>query len=303
MGLFSDSGDKCPMEPHDEKAEISSKPIEKKVVADLRKNMEKGVSTQVWVQEGEDFKDGENTTGKNLKPEFSEQPIRIGDLRMPLTVAAHHIIPGKASLPKSTVRKYIWKSEGTIKGDIGYDVDGAENGIWLPTHHAASSKMNPEKDGDGQIRIGEQGVLVNDDDAPEDSYAMSWSALSNKAKKYKGDDPNFAELFVPRYTQQAMKLLSRQFHDAHPKYNDWVKERLDRLAAQVESLSLGCSECQKSKEKSPPYALVFRLNALSGTISGALLGSPRKSWGKVFTSVYAKKAASKPVPNEKLYGS
>ncbi len=54
---------------------------------------------------------------------------------------AHHLIPGNESWPPSKTQLYKWvdKREGHIKGDIGYNVNGAENGVDLPGHSAAPS--------------------------------------------------------------------------------------------------------------------------------------------------------------------
>ena len=48
----------------------------------------------------------------------------------------HHCIPGRASLKgkyQHPILEVIEKEKGTITGDIGYNVNGQENGIWLPT--------------------------------------------------------------------------------------------------------------------------------------------------------------------------
>lgn len=52
-----------------------------------------------------------------------------------MTLAAHHILPVKA-VEGSSLIKYIEKEKGEIEGDIGYNINGAENGIWLPCHTA-----------------------------------------------------------------------------------------------------------------------------------------------------------------------
>jgi hypothetical protein len=61
---------------------------------------------------------------------------------------AHHLVPGHASLPKSNVAKFMGdkdnmpekcKKPSKIKdggGGIGYDVNGPQNGKWLPSNNA-----------------------------------------------------------------------------------------------------------------------------------------------------------------------
>ena len=137
---FSSSDEKCPMEPHKKAKTLTGKAPGVKSVPELRKSMGEGKSTRQWKQNGIDFEKAEHFDAeKKLPPEYNEQPITIAEVKYPLSIAAHHLIPGKASLPQSTIKKYIWKSEGLIDGDIGYDVDGAENGKWLPTHQTPLS--------------------------------------------------------------------------------------------------------------------------------------------------------------------
>lgn len=55
-------------------------------------------------------------------------------------VAAHHLIPGNAALAKSRLiePKYLG-SGGTAVGNIGYDINKAENGVWVPGNYAIHS--------------------------------------------------------------------------------------------------------------------------------------------------------------------
>lgn len=56
--------------------------------------------------------------------------------------AAHHLIPGNASLKRATsLRKYIEEAKGKISGDIGYDVNSRKNGVWLPGSYAVREKL------------------------------------------------------------------------------------------------------------------------------------------------------------------
>lgn len=59
---------------------------------------------------------------------------------------AHHLIPGNESWPPSKTKLYKWvdKRKGHIKGDIGYDVNAATNGVDLPGHSAAPSWGDPK---------------------------------------------------------------------------------------------------------------------------------------------------------------
>lgn len=55
----------------------------------------------------------------------------------PVTPNPHHLIPGNESLKKAdALLEWIFASRGTIAADIGYDVNNAENGAWLPSNNA-----------------------------------------------------------------------------------------------------------------------------------------------------------------------
>jgi hypothetical protein len=56
---------------------------------------------------------------------------------------AHHLIPGNESWPTSELNKWIDDRKGHICADIGYDVNGAYNGVDLPGHTAASGWTDP----------------------------------------------------------------------------------------------------------------------------------------------------------------
>lgn len=53
--------------------------------------------------------------------------------------SAHHIIPGNEAWPNSDLYKWIDKREGHVSGDIGYDINMAENGVDLPSHTTEKS--------------------------------------------------------------------------------------------------------------------------------------------------------------------
>ena len=81
--------------------------------------MNDGLSTREWKQELRDKFTKHQHGGITPNPEPSEAhrtingmamsgPIVMGGKELPLSIAAHHVIPGKASLPKSELAKYIW---------------------------------------------------------------------------------------------------------------------------------------------------------------------------------------------------
>jgi hypothetical protein len=52
--------------------------------------------------------------------------------------AAHHCIPGEASLAKASALHNFMRKGGpdNLESDIGYNVNSGENGIWLPGNYA-----------------------------------------------------------------------------------------------------------------------------------------------------------------------
>jgi len=293
IAAFSSSEETCPMEPHKKAKTLIGKEPGVKSVPELRKSMKKGRSTRAWSQAGDDFELSENfDTSKISLPKYTKKPIEISGCKYPLSIAAHHLIPGKASLPVSTIKKYLWKSQGgVIDGDVGYDVDGAENGKWLPTHQNMSAKMGKA-----------QAIIINDDTHPERITGMSWVELSERAREKEGNQQLYTELFLPRYTQQAMKLMNCQFHDGHDDYSDWVTEQLNKISLSIDRKIGWCEKCKKMSIKTPPYLLVYRLNRFSRACEKLLSGSPTGSWMKVYTSRFSSMYRRDPIKDSDLNG-
>ncbi len=160
-----------------------------------------------------------------------EDPIEQG-VETEVTPAAHHLLPGNASVKKATLlHKYmLWQGKNPLgfKGPIGYDINGAANGVWLPGNYAV------RKDTD---------------------FGKNWS--------------EFAELFKSGYAKAAMKSCGNmQLHDAHPAYNAKVLNTLLNVAKKLDAKWVDRSKCpvcgkDLKDQAEPPYGLVGRLNALS----------------------------------------
>ncbi len=313
--FFTDDKNQCPFAPHqnDEFIKQTKRPNEKSV-EELRKAMKKGISTRKWKQidSGATPKFEEVTNQdatKELRPTNTKgEPIRIrikgtastkdsnekDFATFRLSMSAHHLIPGKDSLPKSALASFIWKEiGGLIKGDICYDVDGAENGKWLPTHHVVSSKMAK-----GDI------TLHNIENPGE---ALTWAALSDQTK---GTNllASVSDLFIPRYTQQAMNIAKAQFHDSHSDYSQKVMKMLDQIFVFMIKKAGFCEICKNKAEKDPfppPHLLVYRLNHLSKSLRTILTltgGSPNKMWKTFYTSYYALRYYENPLSENNLEG-
>src|SRR4051812_17526935 len=96
--------------------------------------------------------------------------------RYPVTCAAHHCIPAQESLKDSPLLAYMVKKSDTedlkdkkykgtiVWSDVGYDVNGSENGFFLPGSYAV---------GGGRGGLGIWAPTDDeDDDKPEDAADM-----------------------------------------------------------------------------------------------------------------------------------
>lgn len=274
----------CPME-HRQPAVVMSQPdIGVKDVEILKENLIAGKSTVLIDSDanGELIDNGLRplvsevpSPESEITKRHGELPIRIGDLDLPVSVAAHHLIPGKDSLPKSSLARYVWQSKGTIFGDIGYHVDGAENGVWLPTHGKLAKRM-------GKAAT----IRVPRPDDPSQLMHRSYRFMSTLS------DEGGAS-FISAYTQLSMRLFNRQYHGSHKEYSDKVVEMLDAISVWIDrSSGDSCQECVKSKSPDgrlpPPHFLIFRLNALSARLRKWLVGPPAQWTSGLFVSDDAK---------------
>jgi hypothetical protein len=109
------------------------------------------------------------------------------------------------------------------------------------------------------------------------NYAVRpWSSKKEKFKKV--------------YAYLAMRHMTAQFHDAHPTYSDTVLQALNNCAKKAEFLKkVACPECGEGKgTDDPPYAIVSRLNAMSGWLRQKVTGDPLQWRVKtLFTSQWA----------------
>lgn len=205
--------------------------------------------------------DSRRKDGKKLAKEWirvrvpGTREIKTGDY--PFTVAAHHLIPGNASLyaGKNKLQNYLiqgktvtadgqsWK----IKYHIGYNVNGAHNGEWTPGNYAIRASASP--------------------------VGKSWSAMGNADWQL-------------HYVAACVKATGRQFHDTHEEYSDAVLKLLNKIVAKLRFHQARCTRCQAKggHEIPPPYLIKERLYRLSAYFRQQLNGNPaqwRRPW---FTS-------------------
>jgi len=161
------------------------------------------------------------------------------------TVAAHHLIPGEASLAPSLLKPLMTKGSSvdvetedgtktkTIAKHVGYNVNGSHNGVWLPGNYYIRSSSSPHS-------------------------GKSWSDL--------GDDP-----WCLHYVAAVTKVAEGQFHDAHTKYSAEVENFLNKIAEKL--FKHECDLC-KSDEIGPPVTIKSRLYGISAYLRGQVQGHP-----------------------------
>ena len=207
-------------------------------------NDEKNCATKLGVQ---------LTKGKKKQPTW-KIICPLDKKRKPTVLsAAHHLIPGNASLKKASdqgLKHFMRKNlKFNHKSDIGYNVNHRSNGVWLPGNYG--------------VRKG------------RDGYKQNWGKIDN-------DD------FKNEYAARAMKMASGQFHDAHPDYSTNVLDSLKVLKSKMKDPKTKCPICDDDlKATVPPYGLVGRLDFMSGVHRGLITNlSPKKGKKAVMNNYF-----------------
>lgn len=247
-----------------------------------------------------------------------------------VTCAAHHCIPAQESLKESQLLEFMVKKDepellkegdstidynnGLVWSDVGYDVNGVENGVYLPGNYAVGGGR-----GGMGVWIGdEENFDEDDDEIPNDIsldidltdgleveslLALNEGPVEDNAPSSNRLDGSNYEIDKNnrkwRYVKQAMNLTPGQFHDRHEPYSNHVLGRLQKIHANYVLLKQknydndgGCSECAKKRKKMKdlgvptPYGLVARLNGISKSLRVYLSG---KKWSQnLYTSDWVK---------------
>lgn len=211
----------------------------------------------------------------------------------PLQYAPHHLIPGNESLKGNPLAAYLGDDKviKNFKGDeeegvsskiiegksVGYDVNRAENGVWLPSPYAVSMGSN------------------------------LWGAEAGLLALEKAEGVGAVDLvkrFRAAYVAESIRVSGgRQFHMRHVDYSKLVKKILEKIAEKLGTFAAGA--CPLSDEKvqgdkvEPPMGLRGRLDALSGELKTLLIGGIWRSpaFADSLTTEYADtldKAAATP---------
>jgi hypothetical protein len=192
-----------------------------------------------------------------------DNPLKPGTSTK-IVPAAHHCIPGEASLAQASALHDFMRKDGPndFASDIGYNVNHANNGVWLPGNYAVRAD-NPEFN------------------------LKTWSAHA----------PSFQKTYVKRAMAEAS---GKMFHDAHRKYNGKVLGTLNSIAAKLtkpdkKKCPICKAELNKGKAR-PPFGLVGRLDFVSGKHRTMLLSpTPTTVEAGYFTSSKGRDVVNPPL--------
>jgi hypothetical protein len=296
FGMVNPDDWKCPFD-HDGPAKRNDS-IDNDLVgigSTLGTNMEAGKSTLQYP--------GASRADKIPYPEKGEYPIEIGEWCYAAVCAAHHLIPAQASLREAPglldfmVSKHVSQKlkkkgphTGKLWSDIGYDVNGTQNGAWLPGSYGVS--------GSDGFWTSTASALDDDDEA----VAAERKRSARSAKRSPGaaalhgvrhdlDDPTSKKA---EYVDKITRKFDAQFHDSHKPYSDLVLKALIKLGeayANAENRFIVESSCKKCRDRMkgrkddglpPPFGLAGRLNGVSRRLKGYVKG--RCGHTQIYTS-------------------
>lgn len=294
IGILQESDLECPF--HEDEHDCS-KPGKNELEGDatvLGENLDSGKKEKSTVVRSDapdaDYKSPSKEADPDAESEESREVSIVKgneDCVYPVAFSAHHLIPAKESLKRASgLHKFIQKSKGKICCDLGYDVNGNENGVWLPGLHAVNSKgLNlwgsaptslPDKEELGR-------KVVKRLDRDDGKTKWTYSPLSGPTPG-KGGAAAFAPTNMKwMYVQKAMSFLgARQFHDRHVNYSKLVEDHLSAVGKRLELFYglqkdpaiAGCAKCRDRKKKPapPPIGLLGLLNSTSRWYRGKVKG-------------------------------
>ncbi|MEC5386802.1 hypothetical protein VVD49_13790 [Uliginosibacterium sp. H3] len=242
-------------------------------------------------------------------PWRDEKSGKSGTHRYPVTCAAHHLIPAQESLKRATeLHAFMIKkgdteavaegkskttlSGGVVYADVGYDVNGSENGLFLPGNYAVTGLTMDDPYWTPELSV-LAGIDWEHGEAPDnENVAKPKQVNSPKLTGHRHQINNENRKWL--YVKQAVKMAPGQFHDRHADYSNWVVDRLNTVGIQYRKQAreimqnVGCDKCKERFKKfkdaglPTPFKLLSRLNASSTGLKGLLGGSVWRS--KVVTS-------------------
>lgn len=263
--------------------------------------------------------------------------LETGPLDYPLTCAAHHLIPAQESLKGHSILNFMCekgqdqdflsgknKATGPVAGSlvwgsVGYNVNGSENGVWLPGNYAvgggkAGVEIWKSKPTDKRTTYSdreaaenwkraldqtEQGWTPdadpNENEGPQgDSLVealmkanMREYSLAGTNFDIKQNNPKWA------YVLASMTTARGQFHDRHGAYSGEVKQYLTKVFnlfdQKYKDAKRASSKCQKCEDAKRPKKAPKDKN---------LVGPPKTLITKLIAaSAFFRKHLSPPTPN------
>jgi hypothetical protein len=174
----------------------------------------------------------------------------------PFLQAAHHLIPGNASLEPSELKRFMTQGSSvntvtgrsfTLNSHIGYNVNGSHNGVWLAGNYAVRASGKWKK---------------------TPVPGATWGALDALHSDWQMN-----------YVAAVAKASGAQFHDTHTDYSDAVKALLNAIATVLFAHQAACEQCKSKTEIPPPFLIKERLYNISAYLKTKVRGGPL-AWGR-----------------------
>lgn len=222
----------------------------------------------------------------------------------PVTCAAHHCIPAQESLKESPLLTFMVKqgasealkdlsySDGVVWADVGYDVNGSQNGVFLPGSYAVGGGRG----GMGVWDSTDDGDEDDADDAAADVAAAAADPASNQLTGALNEITATNRKW--QYVKQAVAKCPGQFHDRHVDYSTFVQSVLEKMFenynnhANTNVFGAACSKCAERGDKieklgiPTPHSMLDRLDVTSRRLAGFLNGTTWRM--NIFTSKWGK---------------
>ena len=197
------------------------------------------------------FKNDAGTLGRNMGGKPDSITVVLAGQSFEAAVAAHHLIPGNAALKESNLFKsneYLWK-DGRAKGNIGYNINAAENGVWLPGNYGVRP-WGP---------LGDTFATTTGVTAQE----FAFSAIESWRRQFHDSHAD--------YSTFVKDCLDKLYDKLEANQDIWCPEQKNK-------------KDKTPEEKEPIYALVQRMNTISSRMK-KMLNFPTTNWKRnIYTS-------------------
>lgn len=207
-----------------------------------------GVQVMVRYSETTPRKKKVTKNGKAVEKEIAEYVEDASAQPYDVVFSAHHVIPGNEALKGHPVLRFVGDKSSlgdygqTVSSEladgefIGYDINAAVNGVWLPGPYALST--------------------------------------TGKWTDKKLASPTTLR-FKQAYAFAVMDRTGRQFHYRHTKYSVFVIDCLKKVDTRLEGYAPRCQVKPNGEPAKPykaPHGLVARFNRISNRLRPLLDG-------------------------------